>query len=77
MQAQDGVYQRKPRTARISTTLDYGSGHPVLISFLVSFPFLALCCLHLVLTRISPEKDLGGDLPTLTTPPQNHKATIL
>lgn len=76
MQAQDGVYQRKPRTARISTTLDYGSGHPVLISFLVSFP-LSCLVLHLALTRISPEKDLGGDLPTRTTPPENHKAAIL
>lgn len=74
--AQDGVYQRKPRTARISTTLDYGSGHPVLISFLVSFP-LACLVLCLVLTGTCPEKDLGGDLPTLTTPPQNHKAAIL
>lgn len=51
MQAQDGVYQRKPRRARISTTLDYGSGHPVLISFIVSFP---LSCL--VLAAFGPHK---------------------
>lgn len=75
MHAQDGVYQRKPRTARISTTLDYGSGHPVLISFSVSFP-LSCLVLCLVLTGISPEKDLGGDLPTLTTPPQKSQSSL-
>lgn len=75
MCVQGGVYQRKPRTVQISTTLDYGSGCPMLVSFLVFFP-LACLVLHLVLIGISIEKDLSGDLPTLTTPPQNYKATI-
>lgn len=75
MGIQDGVYQRKPKTVQISVTLDYGSGHPVLISFLISF-LLARLVLHLVLIETSVEKDLSTDMPTLTAPPQNHKATI-
>lgn len=74
MCVKDGVYQRKPRTVWISTTLNYVSGRPVLVSFCF-FPPCFLCVV--VLIGISAEKDLSSDQPTLTAPPQNYKAAIL
>jgi len=75
MVVQDGIYQRKPKTAGISTTLDYGPGCPALICCLVSslLTFLVMCSL---LTGITVDKDLVCDLLTLTAPSQNWKATV-